>query len=118
MADIPGIIEGAAEGKGLGHYFLRHIERNSTLLFMVPADAKDIVKEYEILVDELRRYNPEMLDKDRLVAISKSDMLDDELQAEMKEELDEKLGVPYLFISSVAQKGIQELKDTLWKMLN
>jgi len=118
MADIPGIIEGAAEGKGLGHYFLRHIERNSTLLFMVPADAKDIVKEYEILVDELRRYNPEMLDKDRLVAISKSDMLDDELQAEMKEELDEKLGVPYLFISSVAQKGIQELKDKLWQMLN
>lgn len=118
MADIPGIIEGAAEGKGLGHYFLRHIERNSTLLFLVPADAKDIVKEYEILVDELRRYNPEMLDKDRFVAISKSDMLDDELQAEMKAELDKELGVPYLFISSVAQKGIQELKDILWKMLN
>jgi len=118
MADIPGIIEGAAEGKGLGHYFLRHIERNSLLLFLVPADAKDIVKEYEILLDELRRYNPEMLDKDRLVAISKCDMLDDELQTEMKAELDRDLNVPYLFISSVAQMGLTELKDTLWKMLN
>ncbi|WP_142783933.1 GTPase ObgE [Changchengzhania lutea] len=118
MADIPGIIEGAAEGKGLGHYFLRHIERNSILLFMIPADAEDIKKQYDILLDELRRYNPEMLDKERIIAISKSDMLDDELQAEMKEELDNELPIPYLFISSVAQQGITELKDKLWKMLN
>ncbi|WP_159022749.1 GTPase ObgE [Formosa sp. L2A11] len=118
MADIPGIIEGAAEGKGLGYYFLRHIERNSTLLFLIPADAEDITKQYEILLDELRRYNPEMLDKDRLVAISKCDMLDDELQAELKTELDENLGVEYIFISAVAQQGITELKDKLWKMLN
>jgi len=118
MADIPGIIEGAAEGKGLGHYFLRHIERNSTLLFLIPADAKDIAEQYEILLDELRRYNPEMLDKDRLVAISKSDMLDDELKAEMKAELDKQLTVDYIFISSVTQFGIIELKDKLWSMLN
>ena len=119
MADIPGIIEGAAEGKGLGHYFLRHIERNSTLLFLIPADADDIKKQYDILLDELRRYNPEMLDKDRLVAISKSDMLDDELMSEMKEELDKDLkNIPYLFISSVAQQGLMELKDKLWLMLN
>lgn len=118
MADIPGIIEGAAEGKGLGHYFLRHIERNSILLFLIPADAKDIRKQYDILLDELRRYNPEMLDKERIIAISKSDMLDDELKAEMKTELDNELPIPYLFISSVAQKGITELKDVLWKMLN
>ncbi len=118
MADIPGIIEGAAEGKGLGHYFLRHIERNSILLFLIPADAKDIHKQYEILLDELRRYNPEMLDKDRLIAISKCDMLDDELKAELKAELDNTLPIDYLFISSVAQQGITELKDRLWKMLN
>lgn len=119
IADIPGIIEGAAEGKGLGHYFLRHIERNSTLLFMVPADADDIKKEYEILVDELRRYNPEMLDKDRLLAITKCDMLDDELKSELKEQLDAELdGVPYMFISSVANQGLVELKDKLWEMLN
>ena len=118
MADIPGIIEGAAEGKGLGHYFLRHIERNSILLFLIPADAKDIKKQYDILLDELRRYNPEMLDKERIIAISKSDMLDEELQAEMKIELDNELPIPYLFISSVAQKGITELKDMLWKVLN
>lgn len=119
IADIPGIIEGAAEGKGLGHYFLRHIERNSTLLFLVPADADDIKKEYEILLDELRRYNPEMLDKDRLLVISKCDMLDDELQKEMKHQLDIELkGLDYLFISSVAQQGLTELKDKLWKMLN
>lgn len=119
MADIPGIIEGAAEGKGLGHYFLRHIERNATLLFLIPADSKDIGREYEILLDELRRYNPELLDKERLVAISKSDMLDDELMGEMRTELDQEIkGVPYLFISSVAQQGIIELKDRLWKMLN
>ncbi len=118
VADIPGIIEGAAEGKGIGHRFLRHIERNSTLLFLIPADAKDIKKQYEILLDELRRYNPEMLDKDRLIAISKSDMLDSELKAELKSELDEELDVPYLFISSVAQQGLTELKDKLWEMLN
>ncbi|APY10400.1 GTPase ObgE [Seonamhaeicola sp. S2-3] len=118
MADIPGIIEGAAEGKGLGHYFLRHIERNSVLLFLIPADADDIKKQYDILLDELRRYNPEMLDKERLIAISKSDMLDDELKAELKKELDNELPIPYLFISSVAQQGIQQLKDALWKMLN
>ncbi len=119
MADIPGIIEGAAEGKGIGHRFLRHIERNSTLLFLIPADADDIKKQYDILLDELRRYNPEMLDKDRLVAISKSDMLDDELQAEMKEELDKDFkGIPYLFFSAVAQQGLIELKDQLWMMLN
>lgn len=118
MADIPGIIEGAAEGKGLGHYFLRHIERNSTLLFLIPADAKDIKEQYDILLDELRRYNPEMLDKDRIIAISKSDMLDEELKAELKAELDKTLPIDYLFISSVAQQGITELKDKLWGMLN
>ncbi|MEH6536423.1 MAG: GTPase ObgE [Psychroserpens sp.] len=118
MADIPGIIEGAAEGKGLGHYFLRHIERNSILLFLIPADAPDIRKQYDILLDELRRYNPEMLDKDRMVAISKCDMLDDELKSELKVELDKTLPIKYMFISSVAQQGITELKDKLWKMLN
>ena len=119
MADIPGIIEGAAEGKGLGHYFLRHIERNATLLFLIPADSKDISKEYEILLDELRSYNPELMDKERLVAISKSDMLDEELMAEMRVELEKDLkNVPFMFISSVAQQGITELKDRLWEMLN
>lgn len=119
MADIPGIIEGAAEGKGLGHYFLRHIERNSTLLFLIPADTTDIKKEYDILLNELTQYNPDLLDKDRLVAISKSDMLDDELKAEMKKELDKQFKkTPYLFISSVAQQGLVELKDKLWQMLN
>ena len=118
MADIPGIIEGAAEGKGLGHYFLRHIERNSILLFLIPADANDIKKNYDILLDELKRYNPEMLDKERLVAISKSDLLDNELQTELKAELDKVLPVEYLFISSVTQTGIMALKDLLWEQLN
>ena len=118
MADIPGIIEGAAEGRGLGHYFLRHIERNSILLFLIPADAKDIFEQYEILLDELRRYNPEMLDKERFIAISKSDVLDADLEAELKLELDKTLPIAYMFISSVAQKGITELKERLWKMLN
>ncbi|MBR9757735.1 MAG: GTPase ObgE [Algicola sp.] len=118
MADIPGIIEGAAEGKGLGHYFLRHIERNSTLLFLIPADAEDIKQQYDILLNELKRYNPEMLDKNRFIAISKSDMLDDELKAELKAELDQTLPVGYMFISSVAQQGITALKDKLWEMLN
>ena len=118
MADIPGIIEGAAEGKGLGHYFLRHIERNSSLLFLIPADAKNIRKQYDILLDELRRYNPEMLDKSRLIAISKCDMLDAELKSELKIELDNELPVDYVFISSVAQQGLNKLKDKLWSMLN
>jgi len=119
MADIPGIIEGAAEGKGLGHYFLRHIERNSILLFLIPADADDLRKEYDVLVDELRRYNPELLDKQSRVAISKADLLDDELRAEMTELLDESFeGIPYLFISSVAQQGLDALKDALWRSLN
>ncbi len=116
VADIPGIIEGAAEGKGLGHRFLRHIERNSILLFLIPADSDDIQKEYEILLNELKKHNPELLDKDRLVAISKSDMLDDELTEEIKKELPK--GVKTLFISSIAQQGLVELKDILWKMLN
>ena len=119
MADIPGIIEGAAEGKGLGHYFLRHIERNSILLFLIPADADDLRKEYDILVDELRRYNPELLDKQSIVAISKADLLDQELKAEMTQLLDESFGeIPYLFISSVAQQGLDALKDVLWSALN
>ena len=116
MADIPGIIEGAAEGKGLGHRFLRHIERNSTLLFLIPADSDDIHKEYEILLNELKKHNPELLDKQRLLAISKTDMLDEELQEEIKNELP--TGIPFVFISSIAQLGLQELKDKLWKMLN
>ena len=116
MADIPGIIEGAAEGKGLGHRFLRHIERNSTLLFLIPADSDDIHKEYEVLLNELKKHNPELLDKQRLLAISKTDMLDEELQEEIKNELP--TGIPFVFISSLAQIGLQELKDKLWKMLN
>ena len=119
IADIPGIIEGAAEGKGLGHYFLRHIERNSTLLFLIPADADDIKEQYEILLDELRRYNPELLNKDRLIAITKCDMLDDELKAELKVQLDKDFGdISYLLISSVAQQGLVELKDKLWANIN
>lgn len=119
MADIPGIIEGAAEGKGLGHYFLRHIERNSVLLFLIPADAGDIKKEYEILLDELRRYNPEILDKQRFIVISKSDLLDEELKEEMKAQLDKEFkGLKYHFISSIASQGLVELKDKLWEMLN
>jgi len=116
MADIPGIIEGAAEGKGLGLRFLRHIERNSTLLFMVPSDTDNIAKEYEILLGELKKYNPELLDKDRILAISKSDMLDEELIEEIKKELPTDL--PTLFISSVAQQGLTELKDLIWIKLN
>lgn len=115
MADIPGIIEGASEGKGLGHYFLRHIERNSVLLFLVAADSDDIKKEYAILLNELKIHNPELLDKQRLLAISKSDMLDQELIDEIKQELPE--GVATVFISSIAQSGLIELKDKLWGML-
>jgi len=119
MADIPGIIEGAAEGKGLGHYFLRHIERNSTLLFLIPADAKNIKEEYGILLNELRKYNPEMLVKDRLVVISKCDMLDEELKAEMEQELVKDFkDTPFMMISSIAQQNLIELKDRLWQMLN
>lgn len=116
MADIPGIIEGANEGKGLGHYFLRHIERNSTLLFMIPADSDDIRTDYKILLNELELHNPELIHKDRLLAITKCDMLDEELTNEIKQELPE--GVKAMFISSVAQIGITELKDELWKMIN
>jgi GTP-binding protein len=115
VADIPGIIEGAAEGKGLGTRFLRHIERNSMLLFLIPTDAKDIQAEYDILLNELTKYNPELLDKDRLLAISKSDMLDEELIGEMEEELPD---IPYVFISSITGYGIQTLKDKVWQMLN
>lgn len=118
MADIPGIIEGASEGKGLGHYFLRHIERNATLLFLIPADSNDISQEYEILLNELREYNPEVLDKNRLVAISKADMLDEELMEEMSKELEGAFGgTPFMFISSVSGFGIDELKDRLWTQL-
>jgi GTP-binding protein len=116
VADIPGIIEGASEGKGLGLRFLRHIERNSILLFMVPADADDIKKEYDILLGELTKYNPELLDKDRLLAITKTDMLDDELIEEIKEGLPS--DIKNMFISSIAQIGLQELKDEIWKLIN
>ncbi len=116
MADIPGIIEGASEGKGLGLRFLRHIERNSLLLFMVPGDADDIKKEYEILHNELVKYNPDLLDKRRVLAITKSDLLDEELIEALSEDLPE--GIPYIFISSVAQMGLVELKDLLWSELN
>ncbi|MDX5325233.1 MAG: GTPase ObgE [Bacteroidota bacterium] len=116
VADIPGIIEGASEGKGLGHRFLRHIERNSVLLFLIPADADDIGEQYSILLGELEKYNPELLDKDRFLAISKSDLLDEELKAEIREVLPK--GIDHLFISSVAQMGLQELKDKLWMMIN
>ena len=116
MADIPGIIEGAAEGKGLGIRFLRHIERNSMLLFMIPADSDDIRSDYKILLGELKKYNPELLDKQRLLAISKSDMLDDEMIVDMKKELPK--DIKTLFISSVAQKGLDALKDEIWDCLN
>ena len=115
MADIPGIIEGAHAGKGLGLRFLRHIERNSLLLFMIPADTDNIQNEYNILLNELKQYNPELLHKERLLAITKSDMLDDELKAEISKDLP---AIPYLFISSVAQQGLTELKDLIWKHLN
>ncbi|HNU87721.1 MAG TPA: GTPase ObgE [Ferruginibacter sp.] len=116
IADLPGIIEGAAEGKGLGHRFLRHIERNSILLFLIPADSKNHKQEFEILHNELEQYNPEMLQKDFVIAISKSDMLDDELKTAIKKELPAK--IPHIFISSVTGQGLQELKDLLWNTLN
>jgi len=111
MADIPGIIEGAHEGKGLGHRFLRHIERNSILLFLIPTDCDNIKREYEILVDELRQYNPELLDKKRILAVTKTDMIDDEMEEEMRNELPD---VPSIFISSLTGKGVTRLKDMLW----
>lgn len=116
MADIPGIIEGASEGKGLGLRFLRHIERNAVLLFMVPADSDDIAAQYQILLDELQRFNPQLMDKERLLAISKSDMLDDELMAEIEKTLPTDL--PHVFISAVTGQGITELKDMLWSAVN
>lgn len=116
MADIPGIIEGASQGKGLGHRFLRHIERNSVLLFMIPADtSREIEEEYYILLGELADFNPELMDKPRILAITKSDMLDEELEAEMKEKLPQ--GIPTVFISSVAGKNIMQLKDLIWKAI-
>jgi GTP-binding protein len=116
MADIPGIIEGASEGKGLGLRFLRHIERNSVLLFLVPADANNIKQEFDVLLNELQEYNPELLDKERLLAISKSDLLDDELKEALKSELPE--NVPYVFMSSHTGVGLVELKDMIWRSLN
>ena len=116
MADIPGIIEGAAEGKGLGYRFLRHIERNALLLFMVPADTEDYAKEYEILLNELVKYNPELADKQRILAITKSDMIDEDLQSEIADQLPK--NIPHLFISSVAGKNIMQLKDLIWEKLN
>ena len=120
MADIPGIIEGASEGKGLGLRFLRHIERNSLLLFMVPCDSDDIVKDYGVLLNELRKFNPDMLDKHRVLAITKCDMIDEELKQMLREEIAERLEekLPVVFISSVAQQGLDELKDILWNELN
>ena len=119
MADIPGIIEGAAEGRGLGHYFLRHIERNSTLLFIISSDSISVADQYQTLLSELKRYNPELLDKNRIIAISKADLLDEELRIELLAELKETLpkDIPFILISAVAQQGIQELKDLLWNQL-
>ena len=116
MADIPGIIEGASEGKGLGLRFLRHIERNAVLLFMVPADSDDIKRDYEILLKEVKEFNPELADKSRVLAISKCDMLDDELREEIAKELPE--GIPTVFISAVTGQGLTELKDLLWREIN
>lgn len=116
MADIPGIIEGAAEGKGLGTRFLRHIERNAVLLFVIPADSADIMQEYRTLLNELETYNPEMLDKKRLLAISKSDLLDEELMGEVEAEL--QLDLPHIFISAVSEYNITRLKDLIWQALH
>jgi GTP-binding protein len=116
VADIPGLIEGASEGKGLGYRFLRHIERNSILLFMIPADTNDIKKDFEVLLNELKKYNPELLDKKRVLAITKSDLLDEELRVEMRKELPD--SIESIFISSVVNDGIDELKDLLWRAIN
>ena len=118
MADIPGIIEGAAEGKGLGHYFLRHIERNSILLFVIPSDTKDVKVEFEILFNELKKYNPELLDKKYMVILSKGDLLDDELKKEYATEMSSIFKAPHLIISSLNQYNLIELKDSLWRLLN
>ena len=119
MADIPGIIEGAAQGKGLGHYFLRHIERNAVLLYLIPADAADIKKEFDILRNELIAFNPELIDKNFMIALSKCDLLDDELKAEYALVMKEAFGdIPHLMISSVSQMGMMELKDVLWRLIN
>jgi len=115
MADIPGIIEGAHKGKGLGIRFLRHIERNSLLLFIIPSDSSDIVKEFKTLFNELEKYNPELIDKNKVLAISKSDLLDDELQNEIEKDLPD---IPYIFISSITNKGLNTLKDLIWEKLN
>jgi GTP-binding protein len=115
VADIPGLIEGASEGKGLGYRFLRHIERNSILLFMIPADTHDIKKDFEVLLNELKKYNPELLDKKRVLAITKSDLLDEELRVEMRKELPD--SIESIFISSVVNDGIDELKDLLWRAI-
>lgn len=118
MADIPGIIEGAAEGKGLGHYFLRHIERNSILLFVIPADVKDVKEAFEVLYNELKKYNPELLDKEYMVVLSKADLLDEELKKEYAEEMNTLFKeIPHLIISSVTQYQLTELKDVLWKLI-
>jgi GTP-binding protein len=116
IADLPGLIEGAAEGKGLGIRFLRHVERNSVLLFVIPSDSRDIKEDYEILLNELKKYNPELLDKKRLLAVSKSDLLDEELKKELQKELPK--GLPSLFISSYTNQGLDQLKDLIWKVLN
>jgi GTP-binding protein len=116
MADIPGIIEGASEGKGLGHRFLRHIERNATLLFMIPCDSDDIKAEYNILLKELKKFNPELLDKPRVLAITKSDMLDDIMEKQMKKLLPR--GIKHVFISAVSQKNIDQLKDVIWDSIS
>ncbi|MCK5206816.1 MAG: GTPase ObgE [Cyclobacteriaceae bacterium] len=116
VADIPGLIQGAAEGKGLGHRFLRHIERNSILLFMIPADSHDVKKDFDILMEELKNYNPELLDKKRVLAITKSDLLDEELRAELSLELPE--NIDSVFISSIANDGIDHLKDVVWRAMN
>ncbi len=119
IADIPGIIEGASEGKGLGHYFLRHIERNSVLLFLLSADSKDVVKEYEVLLNELKKYNPELIDKQRLIAISKSDLINEKDIEKIKNKVSSGIkNIPFEFISSVSNKGLIELKDKMWKVLN
>ena len=119
IADIPGIIEGASEGKGLGHYFLRHIERNSVLLFLLSADSKDVVKEYEVLLNELKKYNPELIDKQRLIAISKSDLINEKNIEKIKNKVSSGIkNIPFEFISSVSNKGLTELKDKMWKVLN
>ncbi len=119
IADIPGIIEGASEGRGLGHYFLRHIERNSVLLFLLSSESDDIVKQYEVLLNELKKYNPELLDKQRLIAISKSDLLDEKQTSKIKKNISNKIkDVPFEFISSISNIGLIQIKDLMWKVLN